>query len=79
MSKKLVKARVLADMPHLGLVNGMLVHGPAAQIEAMAKANALDAHPAAVKYLEELGVKPVELPEPEASAEAAAGEPPAAA
>lgn len=78
MSKKLLKARVLSDMPHLNLCNGQIVQGSPAHIQQLAQANAVDPHPAAVKYLEDLGVKPVDLPSAEPRPEEQPGAEPAA-
>ena len=72
MSKKLVKARVISDAPHLLLAIGMIALAPAAVIESLAKAQVVDPHPDAVKYAESEGCPVVKVQTAEQAAAAAA-------
>lgn len=72
MSKKLVKARVISDAPHLALAIGMIALAPAPIIESLAKALVVDPHPDAVKYAEGEGCPVVKLQTPDQAAAAAA-------
>jgi hypothetical protein len=72
MSKKLVKARVISDAPHLGLAVGMLVLALPGLVEALAKAQVVDPHPDAVQYAERNGAELVKLKSPEEQAAVAA-------
>ena len=67
MSKKtaaagLVQARVLSDLPSLGLTNGQVVADTPENIEAMTKAMHADDHPDAVAYALSVGAEVVDLP-----------------
>lgn len=79
----LTQARVLCDMPHLGLVNGQILAGTAGEIDAMAKAGRVDAHPSAVEYAVSIGAAVVNLVAARAAAlaeaKSAVAEAPAAA
>lgn len=66
MSKKpaasgLVQARVLCDLPSLGLTNGQLVADTPENIEAMTKALQADDHPDAVAYAVSVGAEVIDL------------------
>lgn len=79
MAKKLIAARVLCDIAHLGLKCGQLVQAEEKVIKPLADDGQVDAHKDAVAYAKEQGAEvvtledapaaePVEAPAPEAPA-----------
>lgn len=55
--KQATKARALADMDHLGVVNGDLIEGDSALIDSLAQCGKADPHPDAVAYAESVGAR----------------------
>ena len=54
---QVARARVLADLPHLGACNGDLIEGDSAAIDALAQAGRVDTHPDSVAYAESIGAR----------------------
>lgn len=54
----LKKARVLSDLPHLGLANSQVISDTPENIEAMVKAYQADDNADAVAYAENLAASP---------------------
>ena len=54
------RARVLADLPHLGVSNGDLLVSTPEHIQALQQSHQVDSHPDAVAYAEASGAKVVD-------------------
>lgn len=69
------RARVLADLPHLGACNGDVIVSTPEHIAALASAHQVDSHPAAVEYAISINARTVDIAALRAAqlADAAAG------